>query len=103
MVAMLIRKTAKELAGAFYDGQDALNDGRVGRTDKFRAFDFGHQPFVNEYWPDFVPMARKLLAHMLTEPGRAQSEKDQIYDALLRDQRVRTDEDMIAPSIMRMN
>ena len=103
MVAKLVKKTAKELAGAFFDGQDALNDGRIGRTDTFRGNGLSQSQFVAEYWPDFVKMARKILAHMLTEPGRSDRERDQIYDALLEENGGTTDEQAIAPSIMRVN
>ena len=103
MVSKLVRKTAKELAGAFYDGQDSLNDGRVGRTATFRESGMTEAQFIRKYWPDFVKAARKILAHMLTEPGRTAMERDAIYDALLEERGALTDEQLAAPSILRLN
>jgi hypothetical protein len=103
MVDQLIRRTAKELAGTFFDGQDALKDSRVTRTEKFRELYPDQDTFVREQWPSFVKAARTILATMLTEPGRSQRDKDQIHDALMRDHGLRADPDMVAPSIIRLN
>lgn len=103
MVATLVRRTAKELAAAFYDNEDVFRDGRHMRTERFRSMVGTQREFKNEYWTDFVPLARKILAHMLNESGRPQSQKDEIYDALLKDRRFQTDTDIAAPSIMRLN
>lgn len=103
MVSKLVKKTAKELAGAFFDGEDMLRDGRVGRTETFRDNGLSQDQFVAEYWPDFVKMARKILAHMLNEPGRTDSERNKIYDALLEERGALTDEQLAAPSIIRLN
>lgn len=107
MVSTLVRRTAKELAGAFHSNADALGDGRYVRTDQFRAVygndAEGERRFIREQWPKFVKQARYVLGIMLRDPGRRQSEKDYIYDQLLKDQGHRTDEEMIAPSIMRLN
>lgn len=100
MTTALIRRTAKDLAGAFYEGNDVLHDGRATRTEKFRREVTNQKAFIWVYWPKFVPMARLILAHMLTEPGHSQSEKDAIFDALLKDQNFRTDEEELAPSII---
>jgi len=103
MTSKLVKKTAKELAGAFYQGEDALHDGRIGRTDTFRSSGISERQFVNEYWPDFVKMARKILAHMIQEPGRTDMERDEIYDALLEERGAWTDEQLAAPSIIRVS
>lgn len=103
MTAKLVKKTAKQLAGAFFDGEDTLREGRVGRTVTFRESGITQDQFVNHFWPDFVVVARKILAHMLNEPGRRQSEKDQIFDALLEERGLASDEDKVAPNIMRLN
>lgn len=103
MTTTLVRRTAKELAGAFYDNQDALRDGRIERTAQFRAAVGTQKDFVRHFWPEFVVVARQILAQMLTEPGRPQSDKDAIYDALLRERKFPTDEDRAAPSIVRPN
>lgn len=103
MTSKLVRKTARELAGAFYDGEDAFRDGRVGRTQTFRDTGITQQQFIGKYWRDFVVIARKILAHMLTEPGRTDMERNEIYDALLEERGQMTDEQRAAPSIMRLN
>lgn len=103
MTSKLVKKTAKELAGAFYDGEDALRDGRVGRTTTFREAGMTQAQFIREFWPDFVKIARKTLAHILTLPGTSEAEKNQIYDALLEERGAMTDEQLAAPSIIRLN
>lgn len=103
MTHKLIRQTAKDLAGAFHDNMDVFRDGRIERTMIFREECPDQRAFVRTYWPDFVAVARKILAHMLTEPGRTQGEKDQIFDALLKDRGFQTDADRAAPSIIQPN
>jgi hypothetical protein len=103
MTTKLVKETAKELAGAFFDNVDVFHDGRVERTMRFRAECPDAETFVRRYWKDFVVVARKVLAHMLTEPGRSQAEKDEIYDALLKERGAKTDLDLAAPSIMRLH
>lgn len=100
MTHTLIRRTAKELAGAFWDNMDVFHDGRIERTTLFRAECPDQRAFVRQYWPDFVEVARKVLTHMLTEPGRTQGEKDTIFDALLKDRGFQTDPEKAAPSII---
>jgi len=103
MVAKLVRHTAREMAGAFFDGMDVLNDGRVSRSTLFRIKARNQTEFVRTYWKDFVPAARAALGQMLSEEGRSQSDKDEIYDALLQDRGFATDEQLAAPSILRLN
>lgn len=103
MTSTLVRRTAKDLAGAFFDNMDTFGDGRVERSTIFRAECPDQRTFVRTYWPDFVEIARKTLAHMLSEPGRTQGEKDAIFDALLKDRGFQTDADKAAPSIIQFN
>lgn len=103
MTSKLVKKVAKELAGAFYQGEDVLRDNRIGRTATFRSSGITEREFINAYWTDFVKMARKILAHMLTEPGRTDMERNEIYDALLEERGAMTDEQLAAPSILRLN
>lgn len=97
MVDKLIRKTAKELAGAFFDNQDIALPGAhpYQRSERFRQEAGNHDWFVKTQWAHFVPHARIILAHMLNEAGRPQREKDEIFDALLRDRGFKTDLDML--------
>lgn len=99
----LVRKTAKELAGAFFDNMDVFHDGRVERTTAFRAQCPDQHAFIEMYWTDFVVIARKTLAHILTQPGTTQIQKDAIYDALLNERGQLSDEQKIAPNVMRLN
>lgn len=103
MVHKLVKKIAKGMAAAFHDNDDVFGDGRYDRTERFRKQYPKQEDFVAEQWPTFVPKARIALAHMLTEEGRSQGERDQIFDALLKDRGFMTDEDKVAPSIIRMD
>lgn len=99
----LIKQTAREFAGAFFDNLDVFNDNRYQRTEQFRISEPSQKAYINKHWPEFVKVSRKALASMLAEPGRSDGEKAQIYDALVSDRGLMTDEDMVAPSIMRVN
>jgi len=99
----LIKETAREFAGAFFDNVDVFNDNRQQRTDRFRVEEASQKLYITKHWPEFVKLARKALATMLTEPGRSDGEKAQIYDALVSDRGLMTDEDLVAPSIVRLN
>ena len=103
MVSKLVRSSAKEMAGAFYDNADVFRDGRVERSDLFRIKARTQGEFIATYWKDFVVIARQKLAELLTMPGIPQADKDKIYDALLQERGAWTDEQMAAPSIMRLN
>jgi len=50
-----------------------------------------------------VPLARSILGRMLSEPGRSDADKDLIYDALLNERGAMNDEQLAAPSILRLN
>lgn len=102
-ISKLVKNTAKEMAGAFYDGQDMFHDGRVERSKLFRIKAQSQHAFVSEYWRDFITVARRVLTSMLNEAGRSQTDKDAIYDALLEEHGAMTDEELVAPSIMRLN
>jgi hypothetical protein len=72
-VPKLIKHTAKEIAGAFYD---------MHRTDQFRAKAGSQRQFVRRYWTDHVPVAIQCLTGVLALPGTSEHEKEEIYDAL---------------------
>lgn len=73
-VPLLIRKTAEEVAGAFYD---------MNRTDKFRQYAGTQRRFVRQCWKDHLGTAIELLSALLGENGRSEHEKAAIYDALI--------------------
>lgn len=103
MVSKLVKHTAKEMAGAFFDAQDVFRDGRMERSQLFRIRAGSQNQFVATYWKDFVVLARQKLAELLTMSGISQGDKDKIYDALLEERGAWTDEQIAAPSILRMN
>ena len=73
-VPLLIRKTAEEVAGAFFE---------MNRTDKFRQYAGTQRRFVRQCWKDHLPVAIDLLAALLDDKGRSEHEKNAIYDALI--------------------
>lgn len=73
-VPLLIRKTAEEVTGAFYE---------MNRSDKFRQYAGAQRRFVRQCWKDHVQTAIDLLTQMLAMPGTSDHVKDEIYDALI--------------------
>ena len=72
MRSKLVRKLAYELAGAFFDNADVLAQDARERSARFRIACKDQVEFVKRHWTNFVPVARKILAFQLTEPGRPQ-------------------------------
>lgn len=103
MTSKLVKNLARELAGAFYENNDVFRDGRMERSTLFRIKARSQGEFIRTYWKDFVVLARQTLGSMLNDPGRSQGDKDAIYDTLLQDRGAMTDEQRVAPSIMRLN
>ena len=76
MVHKLIRKTAKEMAGHFYEF--------AAHDDTFYAY-YPSLKFFCEYeWRRFIRVAKETLTHMLTQ-NYPETFKAEIYDALLAD------------------
>ena len=72
-VPRLLRQTAKELAGAFYE---------ESRSERFRSNFPTWKKFVGLHWPDFVPPAREILLTMLSNPMTTEHVKKEIYDCV---------------------
>jgi hypothetical protein len=72
-VPQLIKHTAKEIAGAFYD---------MNRTERFRQQAGTQRRFVRQHWKDHVEVAVEALVGVLSLPGTSDHEKNAIYDAL---------------------
>lgn len=76
-VPELIRKTAIEFAGEFYDGD---------RTPKFRLAGakrgLSDKAYVNRYWTNFVDIAVQVLSALLGQPGTPEDHKQKIYEAI---------------------
>ena len=100
MVAKIVRKIARELCGAFYDNMDVFSRGDTQRSERFRRENNNQHQFIAMNWPQFVPAARASMAMLLNEPGRKESEKEMIFDALLQDRGFATDAELAAPSII---
>jgi hypothetical protein len=78
MVHKTIMKTAKEIAGAYYEIA-ASRDNRF-----YRAYP-NQGGFIQQNWKNFVMTAREILTGMLSRPGISEHMKNEIYDALLLD------------------
>ncbi len=84
----LIAKTAKAIAGAFYEHMMQDNDA----YSAWKSVDInqGKTPavleatFISKMWPKFIEQARATLAKMLRGPLQSDL-KDQIADALIKD------------------
>lgn len=72
-VPELIRKTAQEFAGEFYEG---------GRTDRFRTVGISEKAYIRRYWTEFIEPAVQTLSAMLGAPGVEDEAKEKIADAI---------------------
>lgn len=70
----LIRETAKEFAGAFYDG--------AAHDNTFYKMYCSERKFVAKEWGRFVPHARSIMAQMLARNDVSEHEKEEIEEAL---------------------
>lgn len=73
-VPHLIRKTAEEICGVFYDDP---------RSERFRQNAPRERDFIKRYWPKHVENAVQALSMLLGEPGFPEAEKQKIYDAIV--------------------
>lgn len=71
----LIAKTAKEMAGAFYEI-------RASRDNTWYAQFRSQKRFIAAEWPAFLPAARDALVTMLTLDDVSEHVKMHIYHAL---------------------
>lgn len=78
MVHKTIMKTAKEMAGAYYEIAASRDNGF------YRAYP-NQGGFIQQNWKNFVMTAREVLASMLSQPGTSDHMKNEIYDALMLD------------------
>lgn len=78
MVHTLIEKTAKEMAGAYYE--------IAASKDNVFYRDWPVQRnFIRRNWRHFVLAARQTLTDMLARPNYPEATKRQIYNALILD------------------
>lgn len=81
MVHRLVKKTAQELAGAFYEWQ--ATHGK--RANDFYANYPNVDAFVRRDWANFVRAAKECLVEQLKDPNVSEIEKADIYEALIDD------------------
>lgn len=73
-VPVLIRKTAEEIAGAFYEGN---------RSDQFRQNAGSQKNFIRRHWKDHIGDTIQCMAQLLSQPGFPDREKERIHDAIV--------------------
>ena len=81
MVHWLIKQTAQELAGAYYE--DAASHQKHG-NEFYKAFP-SLEFFVEDQWPMFIMTTREILLQMLNSPMTPEPQKQEIYHAILLD------------------
>lgn len=82
MCHKMVRKLAEEMAGVTHERW----------ASKHPEFYKGHpdqKVWIKENWPSFIEMAREQLAGILKQPGISNSLKDEISDALIKDNAIR--------------
>lgn len=72
-VPPLIRKTAEEIAGAFYEQR---------RTDQFRREAGAQRYFIRRHWKKHVGQAVESLSSLLAMNGIPDDQKTVIYEAI---------------------
>ncbi len=77
MVHVLVRKTAQEMAGAYYE--NAAHD------NQFYAYYPSQKFFIDYEWHRFIELAKQTLTTMLSNPATSEAYKQDIYHALLLD------------------
>lgn len=73
-VPVLVRRTAKEIAEAWWHDN---------RTDTFRRTWPSVKVYKRECWPFFVPQAKSALVDLMTHPNTTDHVRGEIYDALV--------------------
>jgi hypothetical protein len=77
MVHKLVRKTAQEMAAAYYE--NAAHD------NAFYHFYPSMKFFVDYEWHRFIVLAKRTLADLMANPNTPDAHKQDIYHALLLD------------------
>jgi hypothetical protein len=73
-VPELIRKTAEEITGEFYE---------LNRSDQFRASAGSQRYFIRRHWKSHVNHAVQALSMVLGQNGVPAENKEQICEAIL--------------------
>lgn len=77
MVHKLVRKTAKELAGCYYEF--------AAHDNQFYQYYPKMQFFIDREWAKFVLVAKQTLTDCLRSSVLTEKDKADIYDALIAD------------------
>jgi len=73
-VPVLIRKTAEEIAGCFYE---------ENRSERFRKEAGSQKQFIRRHWKDHISVTIQCMAQLLSQPGFDEREKERIHDAIV--------------------
>lgn len=73
----LIKKTAVELAGEFYD--------KEAHDNTFYHFYPNEKFFIKTEWYQFITIAKSILVQMLGKPDICEAMKEEIFEALMLD------------------
>jgi len=73
-VPVLIRKTAEEIAGCFYE---------ENRSERFRKEAGSQKQFIRRHWKDHISATIQCMAQLLSQPGFDEREKERIHDAIV--------------------
>lgn len=73
-VPPLIRKTAEEIAGAFYEGN---------RSERFRSGAGSPKNYIRRHWKDHISVTIQCMARLLGQPGFSDEEKERIHEAIV--------------------
>ena len=73
-VPVLIRKTAEEIAGCFYE---------ENRSERFRKETGSQKQFIRQHWKDHISATIQCMAQLLSQPGFDEREKERIHDAIV--------------------
>ena len=103
MSSPLVRKVAYDLAGAFFDNADILENGARERSARFRKECKDQHEFIAKHWPKFVKYARQVLAFQLRDPNMPEREKQAIFAALLEDRGFESDDKKAQSGLVYIN
>lgn len=113
-VPRLIRMTAKEFAGAFYEGMQSFTPASAAgdmapkayaerRTEQFRAYWKSQKLYVAWCWPLFVKDAHTTLVKMLADRTVSQHQKDEIYDTVIQNFDIRAFDPLVAQMVRKLS
>jgi hypothetical protein len=77
MVHVLVHKTAREMAGAYYE--------HAAHDNTFYHYYPSQKFFIDYEWHRFIAIAKQTLATMLSNPATPEAHKQDIYHALVLD------------------